>query len=193
LSLVDTEARRAGNGALWVKGKNEQFWCEDESVHKEYDYCLIGRRGDKNEVWFVEQMTANVKTPRDILWIGGEKHAHKMPQTHHNVVCTPFNGPVAVRDDIRKCAVGVIISDIPAEGFPQAFIEMQMCGLPVVYADCGPWNELYSVYSASYRAPKDKVWLHCEAAIQNHDLCGSDKFTLENSYRMILERLGYDF
>ena len=53
VSLVDTQGRLKGvpNGHVWFKGKNPDYWYP--STKKEYDYILVGGRGDKNELYFL--------------------------------------------------------------------------------------------------------------------------------------------
>ena len=197
ISLVDTQERVKGNAVLWVKGKDPDFW-KPQGSKKVFDYCMIGKRGDKNEVWFVEQLTKQIKEKRNIIWIGGEKHAYKMPKTHHNIVCTAFSGPEVVRNYIDLARVGVILSEIPAEGFPQSFLEMTMMGLPVVYM--GPNNNQYFTQynhelvtdkkDAVGRAERiiSSVWLNnlTTVACRNGAI---NNYSLEKSYESILKHL----
>lgn len=139
VSLVDIVKRIEGNGRLWVKGKDPDYW--KVGYLKLVDYLFIGTRGDKNEIYFINELTKKVKWERSILWIGGATHQGNINKTHHKVICTPFKSMSEVRDLIPTAKIGIILSELKAEGFPQSFLEMTMCGLPVIYL--GPRNYNY--------------------------------------------------
>jgi len=140
VSLVDTEKRVKRNAKVFCKGKDENFW---KPVHdkKEYDYLLIGLRGDKNEAFFLNQLD-KIKGSRKILWIGGHKHRKKI-RTRHKIDFTPALSSEGVRDKISLAKVGVLFTDL-GEGFPQSFLEMTMCGVPIVYNVKAPINNIYN-------------------------------------------------
>ena len=194
ISLCDTPGRVKDNGVLWVKGKDPGFW-KPQGNKKAFDYCMIGKRGDKNEVWFIDQLTANVKEQRHILWIGGAKHAYKIKKTHHNVIYTEFTGPEGVRNYIDLCKVGVLLSEIPAEGMPQSLIEMLIMGVPVVYL--GPQSPLYKCSGLVHQKDKKHATLYAENLLSEIDIDKSNRvmlgaieaFTLEKSYESILRGL----
>ena len=194
ISLVDTSARiKNKRMKLWVKGKDRGWWYENSP--KFFDYCLIGRRADKNEQWFISELTEKVKQKRSIMWIGGE--GHKIPKTHHHVATTPFCGPEIVRNGINSCRVGINATEHPCEGFPQSLVEMQICGLPCVYLDTAPWNDLYIGMRGLFwptpiaRSPKEEVVIKAEKFLANIEKINIvSHLTLENSYQSILNALG---
>jgi len=139
VSLVDSAKRLKKNAKLFFKGKDEEFW-HPTGAKKVYDYLLIGLRGDKNEAFFLNKLN-QVKGKRTILWIGGGE-AKKKIRTKHSVVMTPRIRPSEVRDLISTAKVGVIFTEL-GEGFPQSFLEMTICGVPVVYHEKAPRNDIY--------------------------------------------------
>ena len=197
VSLVDTPERVKGNAVLWVKGKDPEFW-KPQGSKKVFDYCMIGKRGDKNEVWFIDQLTDKIKEKRNIIWIGGEKHAYKMKKSHHNIACTQFSGPVDVRNYIDLAKVGILLSEIPAEGMPQSLIEMLIMGLPVVYL--GPQSPLYKCRGMILQKTKDNAVVYAENELKSIWIDRSNRvlvdavetFSLEKSYESILRGLKYD-
>jgi len=142
ISLVDDNKRIKNNAVLHIKGKDENYWKPIKSYKdKQYDYLLMGHRADKNELYFLEKINS-IKEKRNILWIGGEKHKKKI-SSHHNINFTNFIGPEEIRHLIPKAKVGILFTEHPSEGFPQSFLEMTMCGVPVIYSDTGPINKNY--------------------------------------------------
>ncbi len=191
ISLVDTTDRIRDNAHLWVKGKDPDFWYPVRKV-KLADYLFIGKRGDKNEIWFINQLTKEVRQQRTVLWIGGEKHASKIKKTHHKIICTPFKPMPEVRDLICTAKVGVILSEIPAEGFPQTFLEMTMVGVPVVYM--GPYNKTYSKNCYHKNGKDNVVEVAEEMLIHPKVYCNprqyaTENYSLEKSYESILRGL----
>jgi len=140
VSLVDTDKRIRGNAKLFFKGKDPEYW-KPVAKEKEFDYLLVGRRADKNELFFLRRLN-KVKDKRKILWIGGEKHKSKV-KTNHDVIYTGFIGQDEVRDNISKAKVGILFTELSIEGFPQTFLELTMCGVPVVYNIKAPRNKFY--------------------------------------------------
>jgi len=139
ISLVDIPERiRTKEHRLWIKGKDPDFWAP-QGQKKEFDYLIQGRRDKKNQTWFINELE-KIKKPRSILWVGGKAYRSKIKSRHH-VEFTSFGGPDFVRKHMPRAKVGVLFSEIPTEGFPQAFLEMTMCGLPVAYG--GPFNKNY--------------------------------------------------
>ena len=190
ISLVDTPGRVKGNAILWVKGKDPNFW-KPKTTLKLVDYVFLGRRGDKNEVYFINRLTKEIRAERSILWIGGAKHQNKIKSTHHKVICTPVKQPEDIVNLMSTCRVGLILSEIPAEGFPQSFLEMTMMGLPVVYM--GPVNNVYTnncfkledkkkcVEAAEHVLTRPNGWQTRKYAIEH--------YTLDKSYESILKGL----
>ncbi len=190
ISLVDTPERVKGNAKLWVKGKDPEYW-KPTGREKVYDYIMIGKRGDKNEAYFINRLTKKVKEKRHILWVGGLKHTKHIERSHHRIVLTPFVGMDKVREYIDMCKVGIILSEIPAEGFPQTFLEMTMMGVPVVYM--GPISAVISTHNS----------LLCNKATAVHDAelmlknigefrprqYAINNYSLEKSYESILRGL----
>lgn len=140
VSLVDTEERVSGNARLWFKGKDPDFW--KPQGEKAYDYLLMGRRADKNELYFLKALHESSAPHRRVLWIGGAEHEGKVP-CRHDVTYMPFCGPESVAELIPQAKVGILFTEHPSEGFPQSMLEMMMCGLPVVYNMDAPWNTRY--------------------------------------------------
>ena len=195
--MCDTPERVKGNGVLWVKGKDPEYW-KPTNNKKVYDYIMIGKRGDKNEAYFINRLTDDVKEHRQVLWVGGAKHKKHIKRSHHHIELTPFVGMDKVRDYIGSAKVGIILSEIPAEGMPQTFLEMTMMGLPVVYM--GPINENY-FYSYNHMLIRQKgdavkiaekiinsIWLDNFTTLA----CRSNaeqNYSLEKSYESILRGL----
>jgi len=188
-SLVDTKSRIKKNAKLWFKGKDPNYWKPNDKP-KEFDYLLMGRRGDKNEVYFLNRLN-EIKSPRRILWIGGEKHKDKV-STNHEVVYTPFTSQDNVRDNIIKAKVGVLFTELKAEGFPQSFLEMTICGVPVVYNEKGPRNEFYFHKYNHILCSKKNIVDAAELLLKyrNPDKCRQvaiNNYSLEKSFRRIVK------
>lgn len=179
ISLVDTEARMRGRSAIHLKGKDPSFWKPIDQP-KEYDYLLMGKRGDKNEIFFLKQL-GKVKTPRSILWLGGIKHkktARKILAKHHSIKVTSMYGMTKVRDHISKAKVGILYSELAVEGFPQTFLEMTMCGVPVVYG--GPQNKYYFFPENSERPRKKHLVIAAEDLLTRYNSKACRKRAVEN-------------
>ena len=198
VSLVDTQCRVKENAKVWVKGKDPAFWFPVKSL-KLCDYLLIGRRADKNELYFIDRLTKEVGAPRTVLWIGGAEHAGKIGTTQHKIITTEFKSMVQVRDLICTARVGVLISEHPAEGFPQSFLEMTMCGVPVVYGDTAPYNPAYFSLFNSVIVKKEQAIEWAEICLKNYDYkvtaeqCRQyaiENYSLVKSYESILRAIG---
>jgi len=188
VSLVDTEERIKKNAKLWFKGKDENYWRPSDD-DKEFDYLLIGRRGDKNEIHFLKELN-KVKDKRKILWIGGKKHKNKI-STNHEVICTSFIGQEAVRDKISKAKVGVLFTELKVEGFPQSFLEMTMSGVPVVYNETAPINKFYVHTGNCVLCSKQNLISSAEYLLKNRDpdKCREvaiNNYSLNKSYERML-------
>lgn len=144
ISLVDTVGRlnkRGCNSRLWVKGKNSKFW-SPAAVTKIYDYVVIGKsKPGKNQKLFINRLARECLIARSVLWIGAGKGSYK--NGAHTITCTSMVAPAVVRDLMRLAKVGVLFTQYKNEGFPQSFLELTMCGVPVVYSDTGPYNDAY--------------------------------------------------
>ena len=192
INLIDTPERiKTKKDRIWFKGKDPEYW-KPQGQKKEFDYLLIGTRGDKNEVYFLNALN-KISRKRKILWIGGKKHEHKI-KTNHQVVCTEFMGQDAVRDNIPRAKVGVLFTELKIEGFPQSFCEMTMCGVPVVYNINGPKNEFYFHNGNSILTNKKKMVINAENLLRHHDpvLCRETAikhYSLDKAYRRILKCL----
>lgn len=140
ISLVDLPERVSRNGVLWVKGKDPDYWKPNK--RKIFDFLIVGPRGDKNELFFLNEMQ---KTKREytIQWIGGEAYKDQI-QSKHEVLYTPFLTMEQMKESIPHSKIGVILSEHPAEGFPQTFLEMTMCGVPVIALSKGFANRVYN-------------------------------------------------
>jgi len=188
VSLVDTEERIRKNARLWFKGKDPDYW-KPLGKEKVFDYLLIGRRADKNELYFLDKLN-KVKDKRRILWIGGKNHRKKI-QSNHEVVCTSFCGPDDVRNNIAKAKVGVLFTEIKTEGFPQTFLEMTMCGVPVVYNKAAPKNRFYFHEHNSHVCSKKNIVSASESLLKkyNPEKCREEaikNYSIEASYKRIL-------
>ena len=190
VSLVDTEDRISHNAKLWVKGKDKKYWVYHYKKH--YDYVLCGRRNDKNESWFINQLTKEVKEKRRIVWVGGKRWAYLIDKSHHDINLLDFSSPYTVKKIFGMSKVGALLSEHPSEGFPQTFLEMTMCGLPVVYM--GPKQNIYiknccylkdkstAIYNAEFLLKENPSWYDIrQYAIEN--------YSLEKSYESILRCL----
>lgn len=192
INLIDTPQRlKHKKDKLWVKGKDPDYW-KPQGQKKEFDYLLIGTRGDKNETYFLKRLN-EVKEPRKILWIGGKKHEHKI-RTNHQVVCTGFMGQDEVRDNIPRAKVGVLFTELKIEGFPQSFCEMTMCGVPVVYNTNAPRNKFYFHKGNSLLSNKEKIIFSAEKLLKyyNPERCREiaiKNYSIEKAYGRILECL----
>jgi hypothetical protein len=193
ISLVDTQGRLKGvpNGHVWFKGKDPDYW-HSSSKEKEFDYILVGTRGDKNEVYFINKLN-NIIEKRKGLWVGGKKFEDKI-KSNHKIFLTEFVGQSQVRDYIGKSKVGIVFTELVVEGFPQTFLEMTMCGVPVVYNISGPKNDFYfHKHNHLFTTKKDLVD-SAEKLLANHnsELCREDavnNYSLEKSYEGILQCL----
>jgi hypothetical protein len=191
VSLVDTKERLKGNAKIWFKGKDPEYWIIGNPI-KEFDYLLIGHRADKNELYFLRSLN-EIKEKRRILWIGGKKHQSKI-KTKHEVVCTDFIGPDEVRKLIPTAKVGILFTELKVEGFPQAFLEMTMCGVPVIYNVNGPRNKFYFHTNNCILCNKAKLIKSAENLLRNYDpiKCRKDaidNYSIKKSYQRIIECL----
>ena len=188
ISLVDTEQRMGKNSKLYVKGKDPDIWFPDEGV-KEFDYLLMGKRGDKNELYFLQKLNS-IKDRRRILWIGGKKFKGKI-KTNHEVIYISFCGSTDVRKNISKAKVGILFTEHPAEGFPQSFLEMTMCGVPVVYNKHAPRNKHYFHPENSLLVSKDNLVNGAEELLKtyNSEKCRNvaiENYSLSKSYERMI-------
>lgn len=191
VSLVDTPKRVRKNAKLWFKGKDPNYW-KPTDQEKEFDYLLVGKRGDKNELHFLSALN-RIKENRKILWIGGKKHEKKI-KTKHEVVCTDFFGQNKVRINIPKAKVGVLFTELRVEGFPQSFLEMTMCGLPTVYNIGAPRNEFYFHEDNCLLSSKKNLIQSAETLLKTGDpiKCRETAikyYSLDKSYERIKECL----
>lgn len=189
VSLVDTYKRINKNAKLWFKGKDPNFW-KPNGLEKEFDYLLIGRRADKNELYFLSRLN-KIKEKRSVLWIGGAEHKNKI-DCNHRVVCTDFIGQNDTRDNICRAKVGILFTELEVEGFPQSFLEMTMCGLPVVYNINGPMNSFYFHRYNHFLCKKKGIIIAAEELLKNRNpkkcrKSAIDNFSLKKSYDRILE------
>lgn len=196
ISLVDLPERVKGNGnaVLWVKGKDPDYWLP--SNRKWSDILLIGHRGDKNELFFLEKMKES-KKEYDITWIGGIANK-QLINTKHQVLYTPFLTMDKVRKTIPGSKIGIILSEHPCEGFPQTFLEMTMCGLPVVYLSKGLPNRVYSdnMYSIIDKNNVVDVVENLIKKVNDYPVCSAktrdyaiENYSIERSYESILKGL----
>lgn len=192
ISLVDRSDRLKKNARLWVKGKDHLYW--QSSREKSYDFLIMGSRGDKNEEFFLFEM-CGIDKGYSILWIGGEKYKGRI-KSNHEINYTPFLSMNKVKNTIPIAKVGVILSEHPAEGFPQSFLEMTMCGLPVIYLSTGYEN---GIYTRNLIEIRDKKYISNVAKIviegwtqqlsDNVREYAIANYSLEKSYESILNNL----
>lgn len=191
VSLVDTKGRVRKNAKLWFKGKDPDYWKPNNSK-KKFDYLLIGKRADKNELYFLKRLN-KVKEKRSVLWIGGKKHEKKIV-TNHKVVCTNFMSQDEIRNTIPSAKVGILFTELRVEGFPQTFLEMTMCGLPVVYNTKAPRNEFYFHEGNCLICSKKGITQGAETLLKNVDpvKCREiaiEHYSLKKSYNRIIKCL----
>lgn len=191
VSLVDTEKRISGNAKLWFKGKDPNYW-RPEKQTKEFDYLLIGKRADKNEIHFLRRLN-DIKEKRRILWIGGKGHK-KRTKSNHEVICTDFVSQDEVKQLIPKAKVGVLFTELKVEGFPQTFLEMTMCGVPVVYNKRAPQNEFYFNKYNSLLCMKKNLVRCAEKLLKYHNSVkcretAIENYSLEKSYQRMVSCL----
>ena len=186
VSLVDTEKRLKGNAQLHIKGKDPDFW-KPLGQDKEFDFLLMGRRADKNEIHFLKAL----QRPSRVLWIGGDAHRHKLAGSRHHIEFTKFAGAETVRNNIPRAKVGILFTEHPAEGFPQSFLEMTMCGVPVIYSNTGPFNPNYFCDENSRIVKKADLSTAAIALLSSHDAvacreASMDRFSLQKSYERMI-------
>jgi hypothetical protein len=184
VSLVDSKSRMGKNSKIWFKGKDKDFW-KPVGNYDEFDYLLMGKRADKNELLFIKKLN-KIKEKRRVLWIGGMRHKDKIDSIH-DVVCTPFSGGDFVRDNISRAKVGILFTEHKAEGFPQSFLEMTMCGLPVVYNKDAPNNKYYLKNDNCVLTDRKNLIKNSEWLLKNVDhnrcrSCAIDNYSLDASY-----------
>ena len=190
VSLVDTKKRVRGNAKLWFKGKDPNYWKPLDNIEKEYDYLLVGLRGDKNEIYFLKKLRV-IKQQRKVLWIGGYRFKSKIPASHHIVDFTKKIGQDEVRDNICRAKVGILFTQLKVEGFPQSFLEMTMCGVPVVYNREAPMNNFYLHKNNCALCSKKEMVKNAEILLRNGDSnkcreVAIEKYSLEKSYKRML-------
>lgn len=158
VGLVDTPERISHpKHRLHLKGKDPDFWKPLPS-QKPFDYLMMGVKSNKNQHYFLKRLQWDVKSPRKVLWIGGDKGISQ--HGIHELHCTGPIGPQKISALIPAAKVGFVYSEIPAEGFPQSFLEMTMCGVPVVYG--GPMNPRYFFPENSVVCKKKEVAVAAE-------------------------------
>lgn len=192
ISLIDTKSRiTSPHMRVWFKGKDPNFW-KPESVEKEYDYLLVGKRADKNEIHFLNRLDFEIQNKRKILWIGGEKHSNKVNLKNHFVKFTHFCSPEEVVKSMSKAKVGILYTSHPMEGFPQTFLEMTMMGIPVLYHHRAPRNHVYIKEGVNCLISNSNGLItNAEKLLSSHDstLCREyaiENYSLEKSYQNIL-------
>jgi len=183
ISLVDTPKRVIYKShRLHIKGKDPEFW-KPTNEPRRYDYVLMGKRDDKNQSYFIKAMN-EVKESRRILWIGGYAFYTKI-KSPHEITWIPPCSPKKVVDWISLAKVGILYSEIKAEGFPQSFLEMTMCGVPVVYG--GPYNENYFFEHNHLRPKKKNLVAAAEQLLKTYNsaLCREEAiahYSIEKSF-----------
>ncbi len=193
VSLVDTKKRVKLNARLWFKGKDPNYWKAPDNIEKEYDYLLVGLRGDKNEIYFLKKLRA-IKQQRKVLWIGGYRFKSKIPPSHHLVDLTKKIGQDEVRDNICKAKVGILFTQLKVEGFPQSFLEMTICGVPVVYNIDAPINDFYLHKNNCALCNKKEMITTAETLLKNvnSNRCREaavERYSLQKSYNWMLKCL----
>jgi hypothetical protein len=194
VSLVDLPSRVQGNAQLWVKGKDPNYWKPNDI--KLYDFLIMGRRNDKNESYSLLEIV-DCEREYSVLWIGGQRHSG-IVKTNREVKYTPFLSMDKVRKLIPIAKVGIILSEHPAEGFPQTFLEMSMCGLIVIYL---AKKNQHPVYSRNYIRIDDKShikmigstvidnWSYeCSKNVRDYAVAN---YSSEKSYESILKGVKY--
>jgi len=194
VSLVDTPGRIKHNAKIWFKGKDPEQWKPLFEEDKEFDYLLVGTRGDKNEKYFLNNLMRTIKDKRKILWIGGKKFKNQVKPTHHEITYTGFIGQEEVSKNIPKCKVGILFTELKVEGFPQSFLEFTMCGVPTIYNINAPKNKFYFHKDNCILCQKKELIKSAEKLLKNRNskLCRKtaiDNYSIQKSYERILKCL----
>ena len=192
VSLVDTPKRVKKNAKIFFKGKSSEYWLPSDK--KEYDYILIGTRGDKNEAYFINKLTTLIKDKRKIIWVGGKKFRKRVKQTHHKIIYTDFIGQDEVRDIIPKAKVGILFTELKVEGFPQSFLELTISGVPTIYNENAPVNKFYFHKDNCILSNKKSLIRNAEKLLKNgnSEKCRKtaiEHYSIQKSYDRILKCL----
>lgn len=194
-SLVDSEDRLTNEHcAIWFKGKDPEFW-KPTAGKREFDYVLMGRdKPGKNQKLFISLLGREVRRARRVLWVGGRSALADgtVDLGSHSVVVTESLSPQGVRDHIGKAKVGILFTEFKGEGFPQSFLEMTMCGIPVVYRRGAPINDYYvGEHNIRFADDKGSLIETAERLLANArpDMCQQEaimKYSLERSANHLL-------
>lgn len=193
VSLVDDPIRVSNKHMrLWIKGKDPQQWplLSDTRV---YDYLVLGRnKPGKNQKLFYSMIFDSVASPRSVLWVGGSDVEEEIPAGIHKLHLVPFAKSVDLPSYFAKCKVGGLFTEWHDEGFPQSYLEMAMCGLPVVYNAAAPWSTSYESPAISCRVTRKNLVEQAEHLRNNadHAKCRAAavaQFSLERSIASIIE------
>lgn len=193
ISLVDTEERIVNASCrILYKGRDENIW-KPTGAEKEFDYLLIGRAGNKGQMKFLEKLRS-LKERRTVLWIGGsryKKKASKIPGKRHHIKFTDMLGPAEVSNLISKGKVGILFTEFDGEGFPETFMELTLCGVPVVYSNIGPYNKKYFHAHNSVITDEKGLLSAAENLRKSHnpELCRKEaveNYTLKSSYEYMV-------
>jgi len=192
VSLVDCEQRIYHKSMrTWIKGKDPDKW-PLLTAERKYDYCVIGKpKAGKNQGWFINELADNLAEPRSFLWIGGSKEVIDIKISQHSCLTIPYVATDCLPALFAQCKVGAVFTTYEDEGFPQSYLEMAMCGLPVVYHESAPWSDCYGSPNISVRANSKNVVALAETLRReaNHTACRSDavnQFSIEKSIDSIL-------
>ena len=197
VSLVDTEKRIRQNAKIFFKGKDPERWGNFNNIERKFDYLLMGTRGDKNEAYFINNLTNKIKDERSIIWIGGEKFKNRIKSSHHKIMLTKFIGEDDVRKKLVLGKVGVIFTELQVEGFPQSFLEFTMSGLITIYNINAPRNKFYFHKGNCVLCEKKNLIETSEKLLKNVNNNDNDKcrkiaienYSIEKSYKHIISLL----
>lgn len=194
-SLVGTEKRARVHPScrVWVKGKDADFW-QSRGEERIYDYVLLGRdKPGKNQKLFLQHLRDELKTSRRVVWVGGSRsrEAYAERWGTHEVEFLPMLSPDRVRCYLSSSRVGILFTKYKNEGFPQSFLEMAMCGTPVVYSAHGPHQASYFHDSLAAITDERGLIMVAEALRERADAasCRTEavrRFELEVSYQCLM-------
>lgn len=186
VSVVDDPARVTNDRTrLWVKGKDSVFWAPSPA-ERVYDYVMVGRtKKGKNYELFLDLLAKSDAPPRRVLWVAGPSPGVTRLGVHE-LEQIEYSSATIIRGLLSRSRVGILFTAYPDEGFPQVFLEMVMCGVPVVYRDKAPWQSCYDHPAICVRTGQDRLIASAESLLARADAAAcrqvaESRFSLDKS------------